>query len=92
MTRMHDPPHPGAVLKEYLGDRTITETAARLGVSRATLSRIVSGASGVSIDMAYRLGDAFGTGPELWAGLQLQHGLHQAGRRRRTREKSSKET
>lgn len=89
MTRMHNPPHPGEVLKEYLGDRTVTETAARLGVSRATLSRIVSGASGVSLDMAFRLGEAFGTSPELWAGMQLQHDLHQAGRRRRTRKKSS---
>lgn len=83
MTRMHIPPHPGEVLKEYLGDRTVTETAARLGVARGTLSRIVSGTSGVSVDMAYRLGDAFGTSPELWAGMQLQYDLHQAGMRRR---------
>lgn len=61
----------------------VTETAARLGVTRVTLSRIVSGASGVSVAMAYRLGDAFGTSPELWAGLQLQYDLHQVGRRRR---------
>lgn len=64
MTRMHNPPHPGKVLKEYLGDRTVTETTMRLGVTRVTLSRIVAGASGVSVDMAYRLGDAFGTSPE----------------------------
>lgn len=82
MTRMHSPPHPGAVLKEYLGDRTITATAARLGVTRVTLSRIVSGNSGISLDMAYRLGDAFGTSPELWAGMQLQYDLHRAGTRR----------
>ena len=83
MTRMHNPPHPGEVLKEYLGDRTVTETAVRLGVTRGTRSRIVSGTSGVSVDMAYRLGDAFGTSPELWAGMQLQYDLHQAGTRRR---------
>jgi antitoxin HigA-1 len=83
MTRMHEPPHPGEVLKEYLGDKTVTETAVRLGVSRVTLSRIVSGASGVSIDMAFRLGQVFGTTPELWAGMQLQYDLHQADSRRR---------
>lgn len=83
MTRMHRPPHPGAVLKEYLGDRTFTATAARLGVTRMTLSRIVSGASGISVDMAYRLGDAFGTSPELWAGMQLQFDLYRAGTCRR---------
>lgn len=83
MTRMHNPPHPSEVLKEYLGDRAVTETAVRLGVTRVTLSRIVSGTSGVSVDMAYRLGDAFGTSPELWAGMQLQYDLHQAGTHRR---------
>jgi plasmid maintenance system antidote protein VapI len=30
--------------------------------------------------MAYRLGMAFGTSPELWAGMQLQYDLHQAGK------------
>lgn len=46
-------------------------------MTRATLSRIMSGASsGVSVDMAYRLGDAFGTSPELWADMQLQYDLH----------------
>ena len=58
MTRMHNPPHPGEVLREYLGDITITEAAVKLGVNRVTLSRVVSGASGVSADMAYRLAQA----------------------------------
>ena len=46
--------HPGEVLKEYLGDRTVAETAVKLGVTRATLSRIVSCTSGISVNMAYR--------------------------------------
>ena len=83
MTRMHNPPHPGEVLREYLGAITVTEAAVRLGVNRVTLSRIASGAAGVSADMAYRLGDAFGTSPELWAGLQLQYDLYQAGKVKR---------
>lgn len=69
MTRMHNPPHPGEVLREYLGDITITEAAVKLGVNRVTLSRVVSGASGVSADMAYRLAQAFGTCAEMWAGM-----------------------
>ena len=80
MTRMHNPPHPGEVLREYLGDITVTEAAAKLGVNRVTLSRVVAGSSGVSADMAYRLGDAFGTSPELWAGMQLQYDLYRAGK------------
>ena len=83
MTRMHNPPHPGEVLKEYLGDVSITDAAKTLGVGRVTLSRVVTGAAGVSPDMAYRLGAAFGTSPELWAGMQLQFDLHQAGQVKR---------
>jgi addiction module HigA family antidote len=83
MTRMHNPPHPGEVLREYLGERTITEVAACLGVGRVTLQRVVNGVSGISPDMAYRLGAAFGTSPELWAGMQLQYDLHQAGKIKR---------
>lgn len=85
MTRMHNPPHPGEVLREYLGDITVTEAAVKLGVNRVTLSRVVSGVSGVSADMAYRLAAAFGTSPELWAGMQLQYDLYQAGKRKRPR-------
>ena len=72
MTRMRNPPHPGEVLREYLGETTVTAAAAKLGVNRVTLNRIVTGASGISADMAYRLASAFGTSAELWAGMQLQ--------------------
>jgi addiction module HigA family antidote len=80
---MHNPPHPGEVLREYLGDMTITDAAAYLGVGRVTLQRIVTGASGISPDMAYRLGAAFGTSPEMWAGMQLQYDLYQTGKVKR---------
>lgn len=83
MTRMHNPPHPGEVLREYLGDISVTEAAVKLGINRVTLSRVVTCASGVSADMAYRLADAFGTSPELWAGMQLQYDLYQAGKIKR---------
>jgi len=83
MTRMHNPAHPGAVLKEYLGDLTVAEVASRIGVSRVALQRIINGASGISPDMAYRLGSAFGTSPELWAGMQMQYDMYQAGKIKR---------
>ena len=83
MTRMHNPPHPGEVLREYLGDITVTEAAMKLGVNRVTLSRVLTGSAGVSADMAYRLSEAFGTSPELWAGMQLQYDLHQASKVKR---------
>ena len=85
MTRMHNPPHPGEILREYLGGITVTQAAVKLGVHRVTLSRLVTGSSGVSADMAYRLGEAFGTSPELRAGMQLQYDLYQAGKLKRPR-------
>ena len=79
MNPMHNPPHPGELVREYLGDVTITDAAQRLGVGRVTLQRIASGAAGISPDMAYRLAAAFGTSPDLWAGLQMQYDLYHAG-------------
>jgi len=83
MSHMHNPPHPGELIREYLGDVTITEAAQRLGVGRVTLQRIVNGVAGISPDMAYRLAAAFDTSPDLWAGLQMQFDLYQAGQIKR---------
>jgi addiction module HigA family antidote len=80
---MHNPPHPGEVLREYLGETTVTAAAVKLGINRVTLNRIVTGVSGISAVMAYRLGAAFGTSPEMWAGMQLQYDLYQAGKLKR---------
>ena len=79
---MHNPPHPGEVLRAYLGGHR-AEAAVKLGVNRVTLSRVVTGSSDISADMAYRLGHAFGTRPELWAGMQLQYDMCLAGKPKR---------
>jgi addiction module HigA family antidote len=76
--RMHNPSHPGTVLREYLGDITVTEAASRLGVTRTALSRILNGAAGISVDMALRLSRALDTNPEFWLNMQVQHDLWQA--------------
>lgn len=83
MTGMHHPAHPGEVLREYLSELTVTEAAARLGVTRAALSRILNGSNGISADMALRLQDALGTRAEMWVGLQSQYELWQASQRKR---------
>ena len=80
---MFDPPHPGTVLKEYLGDISVTTAANHLGITRAALSRILNGSAGISAEMALKLSDALGTTPELWAGMQGQYNLWQASKRRR---------
>lgn len=76
--RMFDPPHPGTVLRDYLEGISVTAAAAHLGVTRATLSRILNGAAGISAEMALRLSDALGTSAELWIGMQAHYDLWQA--------------
>ena len=83
--RMHNPPHPGAVLREYLGELPVTNAARHLRISRVALSRILNGSAGISADMALRLADALGTSPELWAGMQSQYDLWRASRKRRAK-------
>ncbi len=75
---MHNPPHPGEVLREWLGELDVTEAAQRLKVSRVTLSRILNGSSGISADMTLRLEAALGTSPEMWLGLQMEFNLWEA--------------
>jgi len=53
--RMHNPPHPGKVLREFLGGIEVTTAARHLQVSRAALSRILNGKAGISADMSLRL-------------------------------------
>ena len=82
---MFNPPHPGLVLREYLGKRTVSDAAANLGVSRVTLSRVLNGHAGISADLALRLAEGLGTTPELWMGMQGQYDLWVASRKRRKR-------
>jgi addiction module HigA family antidote len=81
--RMFNPPHPGRVLREYLGEASVTDAARHLGVTRAALSRVLNGSAGISAEMALRLSEALGTTPELWAGMQTDYDLWQASKKRR---------
>ncbi len=81
---MYNPPHPGEVLKMLHMEPlqlTIQELAARLGVERKTVSRIVNGHGGVSAEMAIRLGKAFNTTPDLWLNMQRGFDLWHAKQR-----------
>ncbi|HEX5674815.1 MAG TPA: HigA family addiction module antitoxin, partial [Azonexus sp.] len=53
---MHNPAHPGEVLREWIPESmTVTTAAAQLGISRVTLSKILNGKAGITADMALRL-------------------------------------
>ena len=83
MDTMYNPPHPGELLREYLGPMPVGEAAERLRVARSTLSRILNCRAAITADMALRLSDAFGNKPYIWLGLQQQYDLWHASRRKR---------
>jgi addiction module HigA family antidote len=85
--QMHNPSHPGRILAYYLQDRTVTEVARHLGVTRPALSRVLNGRAGISADMALRISEAFGTEPDFWLHLQGQHDLWIASRKKRAKVK-----
>jgi len=78
MTQMHNPGHPGEILKEdvlpSLG-LSVTEAAAQLGVSRVTLSRLINGRAALSADMALRLAAWLPPSAESWLGMQAAYDL-----------------
>lgn len=77
---MHNPPHPGEILKEFYLEPlslSVTEVAKVLNVTRKTLSAILNGRSGLSPLMALKLSVAFDTTPESWLELQNQYDLWQ---------------
>lgn len=93
MSRMYNPPHPGAVLKDGVfadTDITVSAAAQQLGVSRVGLSRILNGKSGISAGMALRLAEWLGTSPEVWVNMQTAYDLWQAGHRLRPKIKPLK--
>ena len=78
---MHNPPHPGEFITEvYLQPNGLSgrELAAKLGVAASTLNRVLTGANGISPEMALRLSKALGRSPESWAAMQYNHDLWQA--------------
>ena len=75
---MHNPPHPGGILKrQYIEplELSVTSTAKALGVSRKQLSQLLNERAGVSPEMALRLSKAFSTTPEYWINLQRNREL-----------------
>ena len=81
---MHNPPHPGEIIREDclapLG-LSVTAAAAWLGVSRQSLSELLNGRNGVSAEMAIRLEKAGWSTAETWLGVQLAYDLWQARQR-----------
>ncbi len=84
---MHNPAHPGEIIQEHMEGLglTVSALAAHLKITRANLSRMIHGKTGVSAEMAVRLSEAFGTSPEVWIRLQANYDLAKAMRHRRVK-------
>jgi len=73
LPRKRPPTHPGEMLlKEFLEPMGVSQSkfAAHLGWTYARLNEIVNGRRGVTAESALTIGEALGTGPEMWLNLQ----------------------
>ena len=78
MTKMHNPPHPGEVLRDGVFTDTgisVTDFAGHLGVTRVALSRVLNSKAGISADMALRLAAALGGSAQSWLHMQANYDL-----------------
>jgi addiction module HigA family antidote len=75
------PTHPGALLRDDVLpalNLSVSEAARQLRVTRQTLHRVLAETSGVSPEMAVRLGKFCGNGPGLWLRMQQAFDLWHA--------------
>ncbi|WP_175712214.1 HigA family addiction module antitoxin [Burkholderia ambifaria] len=79
MSKMHNPAHPGEVLREWIPeDLSVTQAADELQINRVTLSNLLHGRGNVTANIALRLAAWLGTTPDVWMGMQTQWDLWQA--------------
>jgi addiction module HigA family antidote len=72
--------HPGKILADERWELVMStaELARTLHVPTNRVSQILNGQRGITADTALRLGQWFGTGPELWLNLQKSYELRLA--------------
>lgn len=84
--RRRPPTHPGAILRNDVLPAlhlSVSEAARQLRVTRQTLHRVLAGKSGISAEMAVRLGKFCSNGPGLWLRMQQTFDLWHAEQRLR---------
>ena len=76
------PTYPGVIIREdvlpSLPGMSVSAFARNLGVSRQILHSVLAERSGVSAEMALRLGTLLGNGAQLWLDMQTKFDLWQA--------------
>ena len=75
-----EPIHPGEFLADELEEIeiTATELSRQIDVPPNRISQIIRSRRDITADTALRLGQFFGTGPELWMNLQKAYDLDKA--------------
>ena len=86
---MLNPPHLGELIRESMDELgwNVTETAARLGCERGTLSRLLNGETGVSANVSRALEDIGWGTADHWMPTQASYELAQARRARASAER-----
>jgi antitoxin HigA-1 len=81
--RMKNPPHPGELIGDSLGELgvSISEAARVLGVTRQQLHNVITGRSAITPEMAFRLEQALGSTADTWLRMQMNYELAQIRRR-----------
>ena len=79
MATMYDPAHPGESLRDAMEavGWTVTETAAQLGCTRQTFSRLLNGRTGISPTMALALERIGWSNAAFWVRRQAHYDLAQ---------------
>jgi antitoxin HigA-1 len=69
--------HPGEILADELDELGVSaaELGRQLHVPTNRITQILNGKRAITADSALRLGQWFGTGPELWLNLQRSYDL-----------------
>ncbi|MDE1494522.1 HigA family addiction module antidote protein [Xenorhabdus bovienii] len=72
MSTMHNPPHPGELIKETMEalNMSARALAQALDVAPSTVQRLISCQSHVSPEMAVRLSVVIGSAAHVWLGMQ----------------------
>ena len=81
---MHNPPHPGEVIRAEIIEAnglTVTAAAKVLGVSRQSLSGLLNVKVGLTGGMALRIEKAFGPKMETLMGMQSAYDIFQTRQR-----------
>ena len=71
------PIHPGAFLREILGELALSQArfARAIGVAPMRISHVINGARPVTADLALLFGRALGQSPQYWLNLQAAYDL-----------------